>query len=88
MVGGYLLLMNIVGLYVMYSDKRSDQASFPYPGTHVIHCESAWREYRNMGRNVFVSPQDKTLVFCCRNAFDLVVSVRGGSILSVPLIRF
>lgn len=22
MVGGYLLLMNIVGLYVMYSDKR------------------------------------------------------------------
>lgn len=41
-----------------------------------------------MGMNVFVSPQDKTLVFCCRNAFDLVVSVRGGSILSVPLIRF
>ena len=81
MVGGYLLLMNIVGLYVMYSDKRrAIKHRFRIPERMLFIVSLLG------GRNVFVSPQDKTLVFCCRNAFDFVVSVRGGSILSVPLI--
>ena len=84
-VGGYLLLMNIVGLYVMYSDKRrAIKHRFRIPERTLFIVSllggsiGTWA-----GMYLF---RHKTLVFCCRNAFDLVVSVRGGSILSVPLI--
>ena len=45
----YLVVMNVLGVAVMWSDKRRGKRG-------------------NLGRNVFVPPQDEALVFCGRNA--------------------
>ena len=86
-VVGYLLLMNIVGLYVMYSDKRrAIKHRFRIPERTLFIVSLLGGSIGTWAGMYLFRHKTKTLVFCCRNAFDLVVSVRGCSILSVHLI--
>ena len=57
----YLAVMNVLGVAVMWSDKRRARL-------HRWRCEPARGKRGNLGRNVFVPPQDEALVFCGRNA--------------------
>lgn len=51
-------------------------------GEGFVWCGPVWREPWDLAWYVFVSSQDKTLVFCGRNASDSCAADHGGGILS------
>lgn len=65
----YLAVMNVLGVAVMWSDKRRARLHrVADSGEGALWCEPARGKRGNLGRNVFVPPQDEALVFCGRNA--------------------
>ena len=64
----YLVVMNVLGVAVMWSDKRRARLHRWRIPEKALWREPARGKRGNLGRNVFVPPQDEALVFCGRNA--------------------
>lgn len=65
----YLAVMNVLGVAVMWSDKRRARLHrWRIPEKVLFGVSLLGGKRGNLGRNVFVPPQDEALVFCGRNA--------------------
>jgi len=65
----YLAVMNVIGVAVMWSDKRRARLHrWRIPEKVLFWVSLLGGKRGNLGGNVFVPPQDEALVFCGRNA--------------------
>ena len=66
-IAAYLIFLNLVGFLIMGEGENASMADLRKNAFFSQHFR---RQYRNVGGNVCVPPQDETLVFCYRNATD------------------
>jgi len=71
----YLAVMNLLGVYLMWTDKRRAKKSYvARTGKGAFRMQPARGQHRHMGGNVSVPAQNKALVFCGRDASHSALS--------------